>query len=127
MHFAARKRRVLAGFTIIEALAVLFVLVVMAGLILHVSNGDRCKRDTTKCINNLKNVGLAVRIFATDNAEQFPWEVPVAEGGVGLLPTADLIGRVESIVGSFDLKTTNEPIWTWPSGLRFARFFSTVH
>src|SRR5438270_10599244 len=81
MHFAARKRRVLAGFTIIEALAVLFVLVVMAGLILHVSNGDRCKRDTTKCINNLKNVGLAVRIFATDNAEQFPWEVPVAEGG----------------------------------------------
>lgn len=52
--------------------------------------------------------------------------IPVAEGGVGLLPTADLIGRVESIVGSFDLDTTSQPIWTWPSGLRFTRFFTAV-
>ena len=53
--------------------------------------------------------------------------IPIAEGGVGLLPTADLIGRVESIVGSFDLKTAHQPIWTWPSGLRLSRFFSVVH
>jgi signal peptidase I len=53
--------------------------------------------------------------------------IPVAHGGVGLLPVADLIGRVESIVGSFDLKTKQQPIWTWPSGLRFARFFTAVH
>jgi len=52
--------------------------------------------------------------------------IPVAEGGVGLLPTADLIGRVESIVSSFDLDATSQPIWTWPSGLRFSRFFSAV-
>ena len=52
--------------------------------------------------------------------------IPVAEGGVGLLPTSDLIGRVESIVGSFDLKTTSEPIWTWPSGLRLSRFFIAI-
>lgn len=52
--------------------------------------------------------------------------IPVAEGGVGLLPVSDLIGRVESIVGSFDLKTAHQPIWTWPSGLRFARFFTAI-
>ena len=52
--------------------------------------------------------------------------IPVAEGGVGLLPTSDLIGRVESIVGSFDLNATQQPIWTWPSGLRFARFFTAI-
>jgi signal peptidase I len=49
-----------------------------------------------------------------------------AEGGVGLLPVSDLIGRVESIVGSFDLNAMNQPIWTWPSGLRFARFFTAI-
>ncbi len=53
--------------------------------------------------------------------------IPVAHGGVGLLPVADLIGRVELIVGSFDLNTTNQPIWTWPTGLRFSRFFTAVH
>jgi signal peptidase I len=43
-----------------------------------------------------------------------------------LLPVSDLIGRVESIVGSFDLNATNQPIWTWPSGLRFSRFFTAI-
>jgi signal peptidase I len=50
-----------------------------------------------------------------------------AQGGVGLLPTADLIGRVETIVASWDMKTKQQPIWTWPSGLRSARFFAPVH
>jgi signal peptidase I len=49
-----------------------------------------------------------------------------ANGGVGLLPTEDLIGRVESIVASWDLTMKQEPVWTWPSGLRFARFFTSV-
>jgi signal peptidase I len=49
-----------------------------------------------------------------------------AHGGVGLLPTADLIGRVESIVASWDLKTGEQPVWSWPSGLRLARFFTAV-
>ena len=49
-----------------------------------------------------------------------------AMGGVGLLPAEDLIGRVESIVVSWDFAVKEQPIWTWPSGLRFARFFSAV-
>jgi signal peptidase I len=53
--------------------------------------------------------------------------VPVREGGVGMLPVTDLVGRVDGIVGSWDLATGRKPIWKWPSGLRLARFFSTVH
>jgi signal peptidase I len=49
-----------------------------------------------------------------------------ARGGVGLLPIDNLIGRVESVVASWDLKTKEQPIWTWPSGLRIARFFTAV-
>jgi signal peptidase I len=50
----------------------------------------------------------------------------VAEGGVGLLPVPDLIGRVESVVASWDLTMKDQPVWTWPSGLRFSRFFTAV-
>src|SRR5438105_15916827 len=81
MHFAVAKRRGLAGFTLIEALTVVFVLVVLGGLILPASNGNRFKSERVQCVNNLKNIGLALRIFATDNADRFPWEVPVADGG----------------------------------------------
>jgi signal peptidase I len=47
-------------------------------------------------------------------------------GGVGMLPIHDLVGRVNALVGSWDLAVTSQPIWTWPSGLRLSRFFSAV-
>ncbi len=52
--------------------------------------------------------------------------VPLRAGGVGMLPTANLIGRVDAIVGSWDLGLKNQPVWTWPQGLRLSRFFSGV-
>jgi signal peptidase I len=53
--------------------------------------------------------------------------VPVAEGGVGLLPVDNLVGRVDAIVGSWDFAAKNRPLWDWPSGFRLARFFTSVH
>jgi len=52
--------------------------------------------------------------------------VPVRAGGVGLLPAQDLVGRVDGIVGSWDLAMEHRPVWDWPSGLRLSRFFSAV-
>ena len=52
--------------------------------------------------------------------------VPLSEGGVGLLPVANLVGRVDGIVGSWDLGMKSQPVWTWPKGLRLSRFFSSV-
>ena len=53
--------------------------------------------------------------------------VPLNAGGVGMLPVADLVGRVDAVVGSWDLGLQSKPLWTWPSGLRLSRFFSAVH
>jgi signal peptidase I len=53
--------------------------------------------------------------------------VPVADGGVGLLPVENLVGRVDAIVGSWDLGMKSQPVWTWLSGLRIARSFTSVH
>jgi len=53
--------------------------------------------------------------------------VPVRAGGVGMLPVDNLVGRVDGIVGSWDLATVNKPIWNWPSGFRLSRFFTAVH
>jgi signal peptidase I len=38
----------------------------------------------------------------------------------------NLVGRVDGIVGSWDLGVKRQPVWTWPQGLRLSRFFSAV-
>jgi signal peptidase I len=53
--------------------------------------------------------------------------VPVRDGGVGLLPIDNLIGRADAVVGSWDLGIRSRPVWTWLSGFRVARFFTSVH
>jgi signal peptidase I len=53
--------------------------------------------------------------------------VPLRAGGVGMLPVANLIGRVDGIVASWDLGMKDQPVWTWPKGLRLSRFFSGVN
>jgi signal peptidase I len=52
--------------------------------------------------------------------------VSVRDGGVGLLPVDDLVGRADAVVGSWDLGIRSQPIWTWLSGFRPARFFTAV-
>lgn len=55
--------------------------------------------------------------------------VPLSEGGVGLLPTDNLVGRVEAVLGSYDLGVARrEPVSTnWLSGLRLGRFLTSVN
>lgn len=53
--------------------------------------------------------------------------VPVSQGGVGLLPMDNLVGRVDAIVGSWDLGVRSQPVSNWLSGFRMARFFTGVH
>jgi signal peptidase I len=50
-----------------------------------------------------------------------------AAGGVGFVPVENLVGRVDAIIGSWDPIVRHDPMWTWPSGLRFSRFFSRVN
>jgi signal peptidase I len=52
--------------------------------------------------------------------------VPLREGGVGMLPMDDLVGRADAVVGSWDLGMRSQPIYTWLSGFRLSRFFTAV-
>jgi type II secretory pathway pseudopilin PulG len=81
LHLAHPKGR-RRGFTWLELLLVVIVVIILTGLVLPIL-APRRKVDgrRIKCVNNLKNVGLGLRIFATDNNGLFPWAVPVREGG----------------------------------------------
>lgn len=75
------KRRTRA-FTLIELLVIIAVLAVAIAVILPALAPPRNRKSTRiQCVNNLKNVGLAFRIFAADNQGRFPMQVSTNEGG----------------------------------------------
>ena len=39
------------------------------------------KAQTIRCVNNLKQIGIATRIYAIDNQDRFSWQVPQSQGG----------------------------------------------
>jgi prepilin-type processing-associated H-X9-DG protein len=78
------RRGSIRALTLIEVLAVLFILILLAGYFLLPELAGRRRHHghtRIKCVNNLKNLGLALRIFATDNNGKFPWMVPIEQGG----------------------------------------------
>lgn len=47
---------------------------------------NKPQRHGPRCVNHLKNIGLALRIFSTDNGGQYPWAVATNSGGSAGIP-----------------------------------------
>ena len=68
-----RSRQMQHAFGMLDVLVVVVVTFVLAGLLLPALMRPGCrKHPRIKCVSNLKNVGLAFRIYATDNNDRFP-------------------------------------------------------
>jgi prepilin-type N-terminal cleavage/methylation domain-containing protein/prepilin-type processing-associated H-X9-DG protein len=76
-----QTKRLQTAFTLIELLVVISIISILAGLLLPALSRAKAKAVRIKCISNLKQVGLACRMWADDNGGHFPWLTAVTDGG----------------------------------------------
>lgn len=62
-----------SGFTLIEILVVIAIVVLLAALLFPVFQSVRARSRTTVCISNLKQLGLAISQYAADYDDRLPY------------------------------------------------------
>jgi prepilin-type N-terminal cleavage/methylation domain-containing protein len=101
-----RDRPTNQGMTLIEVVVVLFViallLTVMFPSVFYYRSYSHHHHGCQKisCANNLKQLGLAIRVWAGDNNDRYPIAVPVTSGGAKEFMTTPEAWRVFQVISN---------------------------
>lgn len=68
-----RDRCKIYGFTLIELLVVIAIIAILAAILLPVLQKAQEKAKASYCMNNLRQIGLASNMYATDNNDYLCW------------------------------------------------------
>ncbi len=124
MHFPfklPRARSGRSGFTLIELLVVIAIIAILASMLLPALAKAKGKAIQIKCTNNTRQLGLAIRMYADDNKENFPdctgavwpWDLPAKAADAFVLNGG---GRRILYCPGFS-KQDNNQLWAFTTGV----------
>ena len=78
-----------SGLGLVEVLIVIATIGFLLVYLSMLNTQPKARASRINCVSNLKQVGLAMRLFANDHQEKLPWQVPEASGGTLERPLND--------------------------------------
>lgn len=128
-----------AGFTLIELLVVIGIIMILAGMLLPTLSRAKQQANRIKCLNNMRQLGLSLTMYASDYEGQYPTRRVAPSNWVSRLepyyrvedilhcPSDGFIEKRSYLINGFNdyFEATLTPAeydiyknWLWPYGMR---------